>query len=90
MKGSVRTAISLPWNQYRQLESLRKKLGLSRSGIFQRMAAAWIKSFEEKRLIEQYVRGYERYPEKPGEIAELESLMNMQAEEFEPDEWSKQ
>lgn len=90
MNNFIRTAISLPKTQYRVLESLRKKMGISRSAIFRKAISSWIHSFEEQKLIEQYVAGYKRHPESPEEMAETEALVKFQAENFEPDEWSSE
>ena len=68
MAHSVRTAISLPKEEYKRLEETRKKLGKSRSEVFQEALRQWFHRLEEKRLEALYVKGYRQRPEKSKDL----------------------
>lgn len=77
--NTVRLTISQPRTQYREMEAARKKLGLSRSGFFQGLIEAWLRSAEEKERVRQYIEGYRRKPEN---LEELEAWAKASAEGF--------
>jgi metal-responsive CopG/Arc/MetJ family transcriptional regulator len=64
-----RVAISLPSAVFRRLEAARRRRGLSRSAAVQRAIDAWLGSAEHTRRVREYIDGYRRHPEDPGEVA---------------------
>jgi Ribbon-helix-helix protein, copG family len=66
---SAKVAVSMPADTLRAIERERRRLGLSRSAVFQEAALIWIQQnvidADEKR----YVEGYLRQPEGTDESA---------------------
>lgn len=77
---TIKTALSLPKEQFMRLEKIRKQKGLSRSALIQRLIAAYLKQADEQNLVKEYVAGYGCSPE---DIAESEALAKAAAEAFE-------
>jgi metal-responsive CopG/Arc/MetJ family transcriptional regulator len=70
---AVKFAVSIPEEDYRDIEKIRKKEKMSRSGIVVE-AIRFLKKFREKeKLIRQYEEGYRNMPEKLAEIKGLEA-----------------
>ncbi|HBO84166.1 MAG: hypothetical protein A2073_04220 [Deltaproteobacteria bacterium GWC2_42_11] len=81
---AVKFAVSIPEENYRELEAMRKKEGLSRSGIVAE-AIRLLKEFTEKeKLVRQYEEGYRKKPEK---ITEIKTWERVSAETFSKGEW---
>ena len=76
---TIKTALSLPREQFTRLEHARKEMGISRSAFFQELVADYIRRSEEKKLIEQYVAGYKK---KPEDLEELKALAYASAQAF--------
>ena len=68
MERFIKTAITVPGEQYRRVESIRKRKGLSRSEVFAMALDAFFKALDRKEMEEKYVRGYQRHPEQPAEL----------------------
>ena len=68
MERFVKTAITVPGEQYRRVERIRKSRGLSRSEVIAMALDAFFRALDRKELEERYVRGYRRHPEKPDEL----------------------
>ncbi|MBI5245116.1 MAG: hypothetical protein HY922_15750 [Elusimicrobia bacterium] len=81
--NSIRTAISLPWDQYQRIEALRKKLGLSRSSIFQKALNSILKYYQDRESIRQYLAGYCRDPEN---TAETQAMAQAAADAFQAED----
>lgn len=71
MAHAVRTAISLPLEDYRRMEFLRKKLEKSRSEVFREAIRAWFRHMQTAELERRHVDGYRRKPEEPAEMDAL-------------------
>ena len=84
MTHSVRTAISLPKEDFRHLESLRKKLDKSRSEIFQEALRGLFHKFEVWELERRYVEGYRHKPEDP---SEMEAFFKAGLSSFPKERW---
>lgn len=84
MNRSVKFAISIPSNEFKELEAIRKKKGMSRSKIILEAIKLWKEEKERERLVKIYKEGYKRFPE---------NLMNIEAWEkaslstFSHEEW---
>ena len=71
---AVKVAISLPKEDFKLLEAIRKRIGISRSALIDRAIRSWLAKQEEKEMVRQYIEGYKRHPETPEEIKELEEI----------------
>lgn len=69
MAHAVRTAISLPIEDFKLLETMRKKLDKSRSQVFREALRAWIRKIKTAELERRYVEGYRKKPENAKESA---------------------
>ena len=67
MSNSVKFAISIPDEEFKELEVLRKKKGVSRSKLILEAIKLWKETKERERLIRIYEEGYKRVPENLGD-----------------------
>ena len=79
MRNTLKIAISLPKEDFYQLEQIRKKLGLGRSGIIDKAIRFWLGHRQQEELIKRYQEGYRKEPES---IQEIEALEKASAEAF--------
>lgn len=63
MHTTVKVAVSLPKEQFRLAEKLRRLLHVSRSAMVQEALTQWLKTLEEKEAVRRYVEGYQRHSE---------------------------
>lgn len=77
-------AISLPAEDLRRLEVLRKKLGLQRSAIIDQAIRFWLRHLEKDEKVRQYEQGYTRKPES---VEEIKALEQMSADAFREEGW---
>lgn len=68
-----KVAFSLPQPLYRTVEQARRRTRQSRSAVMQEALRLWIERDQEATRIRQYVDGYRKKPEAPGEVAGLEA-----------------
>ena len=68
MSHTVKTAISLPFQDFQRIEQWRKKSKKSRSQIILEAIRGWFKTDAVKSQEEQYARGYIAHPEEKGEL----------------------
>jgi len=80
----IKTAITVPIDQFRRVELIRKRRGLSRSEVFAMALDALFKALDRKRLEERYVQGYQRHPERPAELGPwvIRSLQGAEQEDW--------
>jgi metal-responsive CopG/Arc/MetJ family transcriptional regulator len=71
---TVKVAVSLPVEEYRQVEKARKQRRISRSAIISEAIKHWIAANREQEKIHAYVEGYQRLPETARELKLFESL----------------
>ena len=71
---TVKVAVSLPEEEYRHVEKVRRQLRISRSAVITRALRSWIVANRDKERIHAYVEGYRRYPETKEELKMFESL----------------
>lgn len=71
----AKIAISLPDKVFQAIENERLASGVSRSEFFRRVVEEYLHRRGEKEAIEQYIRGYQQYPETAEEIALAESTL---------------
>ena len=84
MQKSVKFAVSIPKNEFKELEALRKKRGETRSGFIRESLKLWKEEKEKERLVRVYEEGYKRVPENPvsAEAWERASLSTFSKEEW--------
>ena len=73
MKKSAKIAISLPEKLLEVVEQERQATGESRSEFLRRALEAYLRQKRERAREEQYIRGYQKYPETAEEMAGWEA-----------------
>jgi metal-responsive CopG/Arc/MetJ family transcriptional regulator len=63
MGSSIKFAISIPDKEFKELETFRKKRGVSRSKFILEAITLWKETKERERLIRIYEEGYKKVPE---------------------------
>ena len=71
----AKIAISLPDKFLESIEKECRLRGETRSAFFRRAVEAFLRRERERELEEQYIRGYQRYPETAEEVAFAESTL---------------
>lgn len=71
---TVKVAVSLPKEQFRQVEELRKELGISRSALIAQAIGQYFEARQKEEDIRRYIQAYLRYPETPEEYGGFEEL----------------
>lgn len=84
MLKTTKIAISLPIEDFKKIERIRKKSGLKRSTIIDNAIRFWLEYLEKKEMIKQYEEGYRRKPESLDEITAMEKAS---AEAFAEEGW---
>jgi metal-responsive CopG/Arc/MetJ family transcriptional regulator len=69
VEKTAKVAISMPASTLAAIEQARQATGESRSQFMRRAVEEAISRERERRLVEQYIEGYRRYPESDEEIA---------------------
>lgn len=77
-------AISLPAEDFRKIEVIRKKSGLQRSAIIDQAIRFWLRHLEEDEKIKRYEAGY---AQKPESIEEIKALEQLSADAFREEGW---
>jgi len=72
MNRSVKFAVSLPEDDFQELEGYRKKEGVSRSRLVLEALRLWKENKETRKMVRIYQESYRRVPEKVHEIARWE------------------
>ncbi|MFC1623927.1 ribbon-helix-helix domain-containing protein [Candidatus Omnitrophota bacterium] len=70
--NAVKIAISLPKEDFRLLEAMSKKLGITRSALIDKAIHYWLSRRRQEEMIKRYEEGYRRNPESIAHIAALE------------------
>jgi hypothetical protein len=68
MSRAIKTAISLPWEEFRMIESLRRETHQSRSKILLEAIHTWLKVRKVEELERRYVKGYQKHPERVSDV----------------------
>jgi metal-responsive CopG/Arc/MetJ family transcriptional regulator len=84
MSKAVKFAVSIPGNEFKELEVLRKKKGLSRSGFIRETLKRWKEENENKRLVRAYEEGYRKLPEN---LSVAEGWEKASLSVFSSEEW---
>jgi metal-responsive CopG/Arc/MetJ family transcriptional regulator len=84
MGKSVKFAVSIPGAEFKEIEVLRKKKGLSRSEFIRQTVKLWKEEKEKKRMVKVYEDGYKRVPEN---LASMEAWEKASLSAFSTEEW---
>ncbi len=85
MRKSAKFAVSLPWEEFKELEIIRKKAGLSRSGFLLATFRAWKEARERERLVRAYENAYRQ---KPEDASVAEAMADTAAESMPEEDWT--
>ena len=85
MRKSAKFAVSIPWEEFVELERIRKKAGLSRSGFLLSAFRFWKESRERERLLKAYENGYRQ---KPEDASVAEAMADTAAESLPEEDWT--
>ena len=83
----AKIAISIPDEVLRAVEKERLSKGESRSEYIRRAVEAHLRREGEREAVEQYIKGYQKYPETRDEIALAESTLQYA---FDEDSWEEE
>lgn len=72
--NAVKIAISLPKEDFKLLETLRKRMGVTRSAFIYNTIHYWLVKSREDEMIKRYEEGYRRKPEFIEERVAMEKL----------------
>ncbi|MBI4823041.1 MAG: hypothetical protein HY805_02270 [Nitrospirae bacterium] len=72
MSKAVKLAISITDEDFKAIETVRKKEGITRSGVITEAIRLLRDKAEKERLIRLYEEGYKKHPEKLPEIKAIE------------------
>ena len=84
MIKSSKIAISLPQENLKKIEKIRKELKIQRSALIDMAIRFWLDNREKQKMIQQYEDGYRRKPES---IDEVKAMEKMSAEAFKEEGW---
>jgi len=85
MRKSIKFAVSIPWEEFKELEAIRRKAGLSRSGFLLVTFRTWKEARERKRLAKEYENGYRQ---KPEDASMAEAMADTSAESMREEDWT--
>ena len=85
MRKSAKFTVSIPWEDFKELEAVRKKGGLSRSGFLLATFRAWKEARERERLVTDYENGYRQ---KPEDVSIAEAMAATSAESMPEEDWT--
>ena len=71
---SVKLAVSLPREEYRQVEKARREMRIPRSAVISLAIRRWLFAMQEQEKIHGYVQGYQRCPETDRETKAFSKL----------------
>ena len=84
MSRSVKFAVSIPDKEYKEIETFRKKKGISRSKFVLEAIQLWKETKDRGKLIKMYEEGYKKFPENPMDIEAWEKTSQSV---FSEDDW---
>jgi len=71
-RSAVKLAISLPPEEFREMEGIRRKFKTSRSAVVRQALRTYFQVRRQQALVRQYVEGYRNHPEAAEELAGFE------------------
>ena len=73
---AVKVAITIPQEEYRQVEAIRKRTRSSRSRVILRALESWLAARRELELDRRYREAYRRRPETKAQIEAQRALVS--------------
>lgn len=81
--ATTKLTVSIPEEMYHRLENTKESKKISRSELVQVIVRTYFQLEDEKILVEKYITGYQKIPERIEEIKTLEATqMNVLNKEF--------
>ncbi len=74
MIKSTKIAISLPVEDLKRIEQIRRESGAQRSALIDEAIRFWLNNRDKEKMIAQYEAGYRHRPESVDEVKALEEL----------------
>jgi metal-responsive CopG/Arc/MetJ family transcriptional regulator len=71
----TKIAISVPKDLLDQVESVRRRKGLTRSAVVESGLRAWLRAQRDAERVRAYVEAYRRHPESEDEVAEAAAIV---------------
>ena len=84
MINCTKIAISLPTEDLRRIEKIRKESGTQRSALIDMAIRFWLDNRDKQKMIKQYEEGYRQHPESVEETKVMEQLS---ADAFNEEGW---
>jgi metal-responsive CopG/Arc/MetJ family transcriptional regulator len=84
MAKAVKFAVSIPGSEFKELETLRKKQGLTRSEFVRETFKLWKEEREKRKLAKIYEEGYRRVPEN---LTTIEAWEKVSLSSFTSEGW---
>jgi metal-responsive CopG/Arc/MetJ family transcriptional regulator len=83
---AVKVAITLPHQEFREVEVIRRRMKTSRSAVILRALESWLAARRELELDREYRQAYRRRPETKAEIEAQRALVSrmLASEEWHP------
>lgn len=72
----VKVAITIPQEEYREVEAIRRRLGVSRSTVILHALESWLAARRELALDRKYRAAYPRRPETKAEVEAQRALVS--------------
>lgn len=85
MRNSIKFTVSIPREEYDEMEAIRKKAGATRSAFFLGAFRTWKEAAKRDRAVKAYISGYRESPEDP---ALAEALGRAAAEILPQEDWT--
>lgn len=85
MRKSAKFAVSIPWEEFVELEAIRKKSGQSRSGFLLSAFRFWKEARERERRVRIYENGYRQ---KPEDASVAEAMADTAAASLPEEDWT--
>ena len=86
MQNVAKIAISLPSEDFKEIEEVRKEMGIGRSAIIDQAIHFWLEERKKEEMIKRYEEGYRKRPER---VFDLKGFEKAELEVLNPEEdWS--
>lgn len=90
MQNTAKITISLPKDLLETIEKERDPARETRSQLVRRLLQAYLRQKREREDIEQYIRGYQQYPETEEELQEAEAMFKAGLAAMAQDPWDEE
>ena len=74
MQHAAKFAVSLPNDEFQEIEQIRENMGVGRSAIIRQAVHFWLEQRKKNQKIRLYEKGYKKIPEKIEEFQILEMV----------------